>query len=431
MTAIGAAAIDWTGQGAADHGTTMAQRGFSSPAEGRYVLTIGDSGVTLDVDRLRRRFDELVGELVVSCRLPGARTVGETDVISAGDFNLSSIRARKERADLLRARSQADDVDWFGLLEELAGRVLAAERTGQPAQHLRDLDPPGADQIVELDGLPILRHHPMILFGDGGSAKSILALYYAGRLTQKGIRTLYADWEFSGADHRERLARLFGADMMPDVLYARCDKSFPDEVDRLTRIIRDEHVEYLVCDSIGFACGGAPESAEIAGAYFRALRRLKIGSLHIAHVNRSEHADQKPFGSTFWHNGARATWNVQRGDEAPDGSRFTVGLFNRKTNVKALRPAFGFDLTFEADGMILLRKAALAARGDFAGKLPVWQRMMHLLKSGPLPIPAIAAALDAKPETVERAVRRGKDSTFLRLVGADGVSKIALVERRA
>jgi IS30 family transposase len=56
--------------------------------------------------------------------------------------------------------------------------------------------------------------------------------------------------------------------------------------------------------------------------------------------------------------------------------------------------------------------------------------MMHGLKSGPRTVAELAEALGAKPETIERAVRRGKDS-FARFPSADGIPRIALVERRA
>ena len=63
--------------------------------------------------------------------------------------------------------------------------------------------------------------------------------------------------------------------------------------------------------------------------------------MNIAHVNKSDQGDQKPFGSTFWANGARATWFVTKSGESGDGSQFTLGLFNRKANTGPLRPAAG------------------------------------------------------------------------------------------
>jgi hypothetical protein len=66
------------------------------------------------------------------------------------------------------------------------------------------------------------------------------------------------------------------------------------------------------------------------------------GSLHLAHVNRSDTGDKKPYGSSFWHNGARATWNIKTADQIPGARKLTIGLYNRKTNIGPLRAAVGF-----------------------------------------------------------------------------------------
>jgi hypothetical protein len=115
--------------------------------------------------------NELFGELSVKCDLPGARTSGGS--LLTADFNLSGYRSRKERATALQARANTgNQVDWDGLIEEFCQCVLQAERTGQPAVDLRTLPVPAADDVIEVEGLPLLRRHPTILFGDGGAAKS-------------------------------------------------------------------------------------------------------------------------------------------------------------------------------------------------------------------------------------------------------------------
>jgi hypothetical protein len=424
MTFVPAASINFGG-GAKDGGVGAAVRDFVA-LDGRYILGVGP--VEIEIDRLRRKWDELIGQLTVRCSLAGARTIAPDNTISAADFAVSNLRARQERASLLMKRSQAPTIDWFGLLEEFCARVLTAERTGQPAVHLRDLARPAADADFEIDGLRLLAQHPVIWFGDGGAGKSLLALYCAGQLARRGLRVGYFDWEFSGDEHRDRLERLFGPDM-PDLIYARCDRPLVAEVDRLRRIVQDERLDYNIFDSVAFATDGPPEAAENAAAYFRAVRSLGVGSLHIAHTTKGEGGEQKPFGSVFWHNGARGTWYAQRADESPDGRQIMIGLFNRKANTGPLRAAVGFELSFDAD-RTCIRRTDLAGSQDLAGTLPMWQRMREVLRGGAMTMAALAEELDTKPDTIKKAAKRGDGRLFTRVVGTDGVARIGLVDRR-
>lgn len=401
--------------------TDALPRDFRCLDEGAYRLTIAEIGIEFTVERLRRRFDELVGELTVRCELAGART--HDGVLSVGDFNLSTQRAREERARYLAGRANAKDLDWAGLLEEFVQRVLTAERTGQPAVSLRDLPRPMTDDTLDIDGVLLIDRHPVIAFGDGGAAKSYLALYLAGKLSQTGIRTALFDWELAGEDHRDRLERLFGADM-PDVRYVRCSRPLVHEADRLRRIVREEEIGYAVYDSIAFAADGAPESAEVAGRYFQSVRQIGVGSLHVAHVSKALDLDQKPFGSAFWHNGARATWNVKLADTLPGANQITIGLYNRKTNLGPLRPAVGFDITF-ADDRTTFRRVNVADVSDLAGHLSVRQRMAHLLRRGAMSPAVVAEEIGADLETVKRTARRYKNQ-FLILPGGN----LGMVERR-
>lgn len=402
--------------------TDSVPRTFQRLDEGCYRFELEQLGITFTVDRLRRKWDELIGELAVRCDLAGARTFD--GVLSVADFNLSNQRAREDRAKYLATRAKATDLDWAGLLEEFVQRVFTAERTGQPAVSLRTLPRPEPDQMLRLDGLPLAERHPTFLFGDGGSAKSYLALYIAGRLAQQGIRTALFDWELAGEDHRDRLERLFGPDM-PDVLYVRCNRPLVHEIDRLRRVTRDEEVGYTVFDSVAFACDGPPEAAEVAGRYFQAVRQIGGGSLHVAHVSKSEGADQKPFGSTFWHNGARSTWNVKLAETQPGTNTITIGCYHRKSNLGAVQPPAGFQFTFEAD-RTHVQRVDVADVSDLAGHLSVRQRMAHLLRRGAMSPETVASEIDAETETVKRTARRYKGQ-FTVLPGGN----LALLERRA
>lgn len=403
----------------------MTNQFLALPSTDGYLLSVGEIGTELRIERLRREHGELVGELTVASNLPGTRSKNGT--LHVADYNLSSARARTERARILADRSNAPTVDWAGLLEDLCQQVLAAERTGRPATLLRDLPRPAADEDLRVDGIRLLRRHPMMVFGDGGDAKSYLGLYWGTCLAADGLRVLYADWEFAGEDHRDRLERITGPDM-PELWYVRADRPLTAEIDRLRRIVAEERIDYLIADSVAFACDGPPEAAEVAGAYFRAVRRLGIGSLHIAHITKGENGDQKPFGSTFWHNGARSTWYVKRSAESSDGAAITVGLFNRKANLGPLAPAFGYQITF-GDGRTTFRTTEIANVADLAGNLTVRQRMIRLLRAGSLTMHEIASELEVPVDTIVKTASRGDGKVFVKLPGPDGVYRIGLAAR--
>ena len=222
-----------------------------------------------------------------------------------------------------------------------------------------------------------------------------------------GLRVVLIDWEL---EHRERLELLF-PDGMPYIEYMRCERALVHEADRIRRIVREKQIEFGVYDSVGAACDGPPESAETAGRYFRAVRQIGVGSLHIAHITKGENGDQKPFGSVFWHNLARCTCK-------------RLGLFNRKANLGPRRQAVGFTVTF-TDDRTTFRRSDVADSPELAGKLTVCQRTMRLLRSGAVETSLIAEEIEAKVETVERTARRYKGQ-FKVLPGG----RIGLLEKR-
>jgi hypothetical protein len=200
------------------------------------------------------------------------------------------------------------------------------------------------------------------------------------------------------------------------------------EVDHLRQKAREHRLDYLVYDSVAFAAHGKAEDADSAISYFRCVRQIGPGSLHVAHITKSgDENDRKPFGSTFWHNSARATYFMKRSAESTDGRDVTVGVFNRKANLGRLLAARGFRFTFEADRTIVT-KANVADVSDLGDQLTLGQRMAHLLKGGPLTIAAIADELRAKVDTVAKTASRNR--AFTKMPGSDGVYRIALTEER-
>ncbi len=403
---------------------------FAAVDEGHYRLTAPAAAATLEADFLRRERGALKGQLLVRCDLPGARTFD--GVLSVGEYNFSSTRTRQMMAKYLAERSRAKDLPWLDLLEELDQRILAADREGEPDLGLHEIAAPGEVEILDVDGLRLPRRHPSIIFGDGDTGKSYLLLWTLGRLALRGLSVGLADWELTAGDHRGRLGRLF-PDQLPEIRYLRCIRPIVAEAERLRRWVRDRALEFVGFDSVAYACAGAPESAEVAMAYFQVVRQLgPIGSVHIAHITKAaEGSDRRPFGSTFWHNSPRATWFAKVAEKTPDDSVVTVGLYPRKFNVGPVPRSVGFELSFGSDTTDV-RAVDLADVADLAANLSVAERLYLFLRRGSRTRGQIREHFDdVKAGTLRQTLLRAESAgKIVKFPSGTGPDRYGLVENR-
>ncbi len=397
------------------------------PAVEGYALSFPVRGIRMRVERLRRERSQLVGELRVESSRPGVSTTSDGTLHTA-DFNLSSDRARTERARILADRAGDPTLDWPAMLEELCHRVVQAERQGDPAVLLADVEVGTADEFIDVDpGVRLPIRHATVLFGDGGTGKSLLALHWAVRLTRQGLRVLFADWELSAEEHRRRLGQLCD-DERPAIWYARCERPMTHEVDRLARLCFEHQIDYLISDSVAFASDGPPEAAETAAAYFRAVRRLRIGSLNIAHTTKGDGGDAKPFGSVFWHNAARWTLNVKRSTGTGSSRVLDLGVYHRKANLGPLAAPIGYRMEFVAD-RIEVGRTDLSEIVDLATQRLVRLRIAEHLKQGSRTHAELAAELGISSDTVIKTVGRHLGTLFVRVPGPDGILRVGLMSR--
>ncbi len=402
---------------------TAMPRQFRVINEARYELDFPTLGLKFLADRVaRERGGELFCNLIVYCNWAGAPT---TDgILSEGHFNLTSITTRKQRAAALKQLAPTREIDYLHLLEEFCIKVNRADREGQPSIKLSDMPMPEEDPTLVVGGLTLYPDLPQILFGDGGTGKSLIVLSIASLLQAMGQAVVYADWEMDWKAHRRRLGQLFGA-RVPDIEYVRPTRPLPVMADYLQRIVEKAGARWLVTDSILFAADGKAEDSDVAGRYFRALGQIGVGSILVAHVNRSDQGDQKPFGSVYWHNGARMTWFVKLGEELRSG--ISVGLYNRKANLGPKVQPVGYTITFER-GTTTIEQIDVAGDPQLAKALSLAQRMRSIVAAGPQTIAYLATELEAQPDSVEKALKRRRDM-FTKVLGPDGVTRWGLLSK--
>jgi hypothetical protein len=105
----------------------------------------------------------------------------------------------------------------------------------------------------------------------------------------------------------------------------------------------------------------------------------------------------------------------------------TVGLFPQKQNDGDRQRPVGLEFSFGAERIHVV-PVNLADVEGLAEKLPLSARMTHLLRTGPLTYAQLAEELESKVDSVIKAVKRS--NAFTKMTGADGVTRISLVERR-
>lgn len=342
------------------------------------IYTWPNPGVTITVDQLRRNNLGLQSEIVISKE-------GQT-IHGPVHYNLTSTSGRDT---LVRYLNKRLEIDWPELLESLSRLTVAHSRSGDPVSNLKDfLTRPGSRWVLRPF---ILEDQPTILFGAGGLGKSVLALammlslesgksILPGTEPSPGHGGLYLDWEDTEYQHGERYRQLTqGAHLQPtdyNLFHLRCTGTIADQAQRIHHQIADSGATFLVIDSAGMACGGEPEKSEAALMFFSTLRTFQMPSLIIAHQTKASSRGM-PFGSVFFHNSARMTWEIaSKQRHTKDG--LNISLTNRKSNVSALLGTIGFSIRWSPEA-ITIGPFDLTSEPEFADREDLSERLYHVL----------------------------------------------------
>jgi len=397
---------------------------------GGYVYELLDEPLRIEVRHLRRDRG-LHAEVDVQCEWAGVPRHNKS--LSCADMNLSSQTARRTLAKFCaeRAKTKPDDFDWQIAIDAACLEVIAAERDGVAAIVLDDALAEGPPQDFTVHGLRIPADSHSMLIADGGGLKSLLIELVLGEMARRGIPVALLDWEWSAERHLARKKRLFGSARLDHFHYMPCRNPLSVEADHIRRFCAEAGIQFLGIDSISAACDGKLADDDVARAYNRALAELppSLSAAHIPKGTLDPKADLKAFGSAFFHNFCRVSWTVKK-QPGESEDVITAGLFPQKQNDGArLRPV-GLEFTFSPE-RIAVRPVDLALVEGLAEKLPLAARMLHLLKNGPLTLAVLADELGgANVETLDRTVRRRSDLFTRVSTAADGITRIALVERR-
>lgn len=381
---------------------------------GLYRFYWDEYGLCVSVSRIHDARDGgTTAELLMQSTAPGVPSH-----LHQGRLNLTSTTMRHQLCRYLG--EQYPGPTWTTVMEQLCYHVLNGIRRGEPVVKLTTIEAMPPPRFVLYPLLP--ERVPTIIFGLGGTGKSLLALL-CGVTVQLpwtdnplGLRTLdeatnvlYLDWETDGAEVQWRLRcleaglGLFALEMN----YRRCALPLADDIESIREMVMDTQAALLIVDSAAAACGGDINNAEPVIRFFTALRQLGQTTLVLAHAAKNTAEDRKhrtPFGSAFFENFARSTWECMKVQEAGEDV-IEVGLFHRKANFGRLQKPVGFEIGFQAEATTVRRKE-VARISELAGKLSMPARLREILKSGKKNVKELAELTGENASSLRVALNR-------------------------
>ena len=361
---------------------------------------------------------------------------------------LTSMSSMRDFCRLLEDRRKATDygINWRDWAEELAGRTLDAHRQGQPEVAVSDLWDKEIEQDTWLVEPYILESKSNVIYGDPGTAKSMMALQWAAlmdtghvnsqlKVVTRRANVLYLDYETDETEILHRLKWLHAGmeiTVPSNVVYRYCTQPLVVETDYILDLIErrwggDDTPIVIMVDSMGLATGGKLVDEEMVISYFAALRVLGSTSLTITHTNKDGHL----FGSQYTLAAARNLWEVKR--SAVTRGQIDVGLFHRKSNSVGKEVPRAYRLNFTPDPTTgTTQSVNIVAKDpidtDFAREMSVAKVVLHIIETeGPTSkdaLPKLVAEFKEAKEDGLRAAVKTAISRFCKahkLVEKDGM----------
>lgn len=340
---------------------------------------------------------------------------------------LNAGRDRERLAGRL-ARFVKKSAPWGEWAEAICFAAKQDWERGEPVIPLADVAAPSAVSYLVYPLL--LEGETTLLYGDGESGKSVIALAaalaVAAGVELPGMQlrgapapVLYLDWETSATIAARRLALLssgFGITPPAHIYYRRMARALADDL-RMLRAEADRcGAAFIVIDSLGPACGGSPSKEELVIPFFNAVRSLNRTVLITSHISKMEAGmdgdKATPIGSIYARNLSRQTWLARRAEKTEGSPVVFVALFHTKGNESTRFAPMGICLEFSPQA-IRLSKTAPGDVPALAVHLPMASRVRAVLAHGARTAAEIAEQLDVAESTVRGVLNRMEDAVVI------------------
>jgi hypothetical protein len=288
---------------------------------------------------------------------------------------------------------------------------------------LAEVEPPGPRRYLVKD--LVLAAYVTLLYGDGGVAKSLLALALAvaisggsrewmGREVENSP-VLYVDFELDVEEQARRVHQVCrgqGVGAPPDDLLYMSALGYAarDAFAAALEACKEHGVGLLILDSLGPALHGDAEAARDVIGFFQEsiepFRAEGVAVLIIDHQSRLQpgqsYQSKGAFGSVFKTNLARSVIQAEA-TERGEGT-LTVRLRQKKHNFGPLAEPFGVKLAFSEDAVSLKAIELGAAELAEEQTLNSTERVKLALEDGPAYPWEIAEATGLVLKTVRNAL---------------------------
>ena len=174
----------------------------------------------------------------------------------------------------------------------------------------------------------------------------------------------------------------------------------------MQRIVAERNVKLIVVDSAGPACGGDPESAASAINYFTALRSLRVASITIAH--RSKGGTVGPFGSVYWVNYPRMSFELRKAQEE-ESDIMHLAVLHRKVNDGRLMRPLSFKIEWHHTGVVTVTQEDIESVPEFHSELSIADQLSLILRDqGPKTAKELQEATGLAAKSISTTLSRNK-----------------------
>jgi len=368
---------------------------------------VRDGEVEIKFSNLSTSKDEIIGFVRIFVVIPTRKT------LSTSRLNLLSPRSISELANRL---NKIYEYNWDVMLQASCTKII--EDLLNPPEPIQIKLVEKTSPIFLIDNF-ILEQAPTLWFAPGGSGKSFLALALAVCAqngfdlfgTIKNTNTLYLDWETDEMETNRRatmlangLQEIYNVEKEKILLPKYLRMYFPliESTDYLLDIIFNHEIKFIIIDSVAPALGSDLISAAEVTKFFSSIRKLNavgVTTLLITHVSKGDKKEtgkKTPFGSVFFENFPRLTWEL-KSEYEEEQKKFTFGIFCRKSNVGKL-DSKGFALEF-TDGKVSITTID-SEELENDEKKTLGNMIIALLEKEPMTPREMASTLQTTPSSI-------------------------------